>query len=204
MYIPKLYRNNNIEEVRSFISENNFGILISHVEGRIWGTHIPLVLDRNASGRDVLHGHMARSNPQWKEMEDMELMVIFQGPHAYISPSWYTDANVPTWNYLSVHIYGKARIQSQGELFRSLSKLVDKHETHSAEPVSVNTIPIEVLQDNMGLVGFEIEITEIHSARKLSQNRNDADHHRIIEELEKEMDTNARAVANEMKKDRTA
>lgn len=203
MYIPKLYRNNNIEEVRSFISENNFGIIISHVEGRIWGTHIPLVLDKNAAGKDVLHGHMARSNPQWKELEDKELMVIFHGAHAYISPSWYTQANVPTWNYLSVHVYGKARIQDEGELFHSLSKLVDKHESHSTEPVSVNTMPIDVLKANMGLVGFEIEITEIHSARKLSQNRNDTDHKRIIEALDKDAGANAKAIASEMKKDRT-
>ena len=111
MFIPNIYKNENIEEVKKFLNENSFGILISQVDGKITGTHIPMELDKNEDGEDVLFGHIAKSNPQAKNLKNKEeILAIFNGPHSYISPSWYQKKNVPTWNYVAVHVYGKVKV----------------------------------------------------------------------------------------------
>src|ERR1700712_1365723 len=111
MYIPPLYKNNDEAAVRDFIDKNSFGILISQVNAKLWGTHIPLGLDKNDSGQDILTGHISKGNPQWKNFrDDSEVLAIFPGPHSYISSSWYDHENVPTWNYIAVHVYGKIKI----------------------------------------------------------------------------------------------
>jgi transcriptional regulator len=204
LYIPKLYRNNNIEEVREFISQNGFAIIASSSGKKIEATHIPLLLDRNEAGRDILHGHMSKANPQWKNFtEGDEILAIFQGAHTYVSSSWYEHENVPTWNYLAVHIYGKIHIYDEASLLKSLTKLVDKYEANSEHPVSVPTMSEKVMKENLGgVVGFEIEITEIYYATKLSQNQNDRDHENIIHELKKTGNPDAERIAGEMYKNR--
>lgn len=202
MYIPKFYKNENIDEVKSFIRDNGFGILVSQAESKLWATHIPLELDKNENGKDVLYGHISKGNPQWKNFYEKEnVLAIFQGPHAYISSSWYDHENVPTWNYIAVHIYGKIRVIEGEKLFHVLKKLTDKYESHSENPVSIEKMSEKYLQREIkGIVGFEIEIENIHSAYKLSQNRDKVNHTNIIKELEKKGDHNSLAVAEEMKK----
>ena len=108
MYIPQHYRNENLKEVREFIINNSFGILINQIDGKPWATHIPLELDKDSNGKDILYGHIAKANPQWKYFDDAsEVLCIFNGPHSYVSSSWYKEEEVPTWNYIAVHIYGK-------------------------------------------------------------------------------------------------
>lgn len=202
MFTPKNYRNDNIDEIHDFINHNGFAILINQVNNRPWATHIPLVLDKNAEGKDVLVGHIAKTNPQWKDFnENEQVLVIFNGPHTYISSSWYDHENVPTWNYLAVHVYGKIKIMEGQQLYEALAKLVDKYEVHSAKPVSVHTMSQEMIRKEMkGVVGFEISMDEVQATYKLSQNRNQYNHSLIIDELEKIDDSNAREIAKEMRK----
>lgn len=202
MYIPHRYRNDNLEEVKSFIEQNSFGLLISQGTGRITATHLPLELDKNENGKDILAGHLARGNAQWKNFSDQsKVLAVFNGPHTYISSSWYDHENVPTWNYIAVHVYGTIKIIEGDRLVNMLSKLVRKYEAGSAKPVSLENMTPSFLHSQIkGIVGFEIEIEEIQAAYKLSQNRDAANHNNIVHELENKQDPNARAIAEEMKK----
>lgn len=204
MYTPKLFTNTNTKEVIDFITENNFGILLNQSQGRIQGTHIPFFLDTYNPNAYRLEGHISRANPQWKAFKDNEeVLVVFNGPHAYISSSWYDHDNVPTWNYIAVHVYGKINTIEGETLLNSLAKLVNKHEAHSDHPVSINSMDKEMLEQNLqGIVGFEIEITAIQPTYKLSQNRDDKNHSSIVSELEKTKDTGSIALAEAMKKQR--
>jgi transcriptional regulator len=201
MYTPANFKNENIDEVKSFIEANSFGILVSSLDSKLLATHIPLELYTKEDGTAVLQGHISRANPQWKNFKTSgEVMAIFPGPHAYISASWYDHLNVPTWNYIAVHVYGEIRIIEGEELIESLSKMTHKYEKGSKNPISVEGMPSEyVLKQLKGLVGFEITITDIQSAYKLSQNRDDANHQNIVSELENRGDAQSIEVAREMK-----
>lgn len=201
MYSPPYFKNDNIQEVRDFMDKNSFGILVSQASGKLWGTHIPLELDKNEYGKDVLVGHISRGNPQWENfIDNTQILAIFSGSHSYISSSWYDHENVPTWNYIAVHVYGRIKIIERERLLNALKKLVDKYESNSVNPVSVNNMSEKFLNKEIkGIVGFEIEIEEIQSAYKLSQNRDDKNHTNIIRELEKQGDPASLAIAKEMK-----
>ena len=201
MYIPKYFKNKNLTVVKDFINANGFAILISQVDGRPWVTHIPLMLDKNVKGKDILIGHISKANKQWKEFDkNKEVLVIFSGPHAYISPSWYDHENVPTWNYLAVHVYGKIHIIEGDILKKQLSKLVGKYESGMDKPVSVDSMSKEFVEKEMrGIVGFEIEITDIQAALKLSQNKDDKNYERIINGLDQKGDMDSLEIARIMK-----
>ncbi len=200
MYIPNLYKNENPEELKSFIRQNGFAILVNTLENNLWATHIPLILSED----NKLTGHISRGNKQWRGFSNEgEVLAIFNGPHAYVSSSWYDHENVPTWNYIAVHVYGNIRIIEGAELLDSLRQLTDKYEAHSQKPVSVDTMSEKFLTREMrGVVGFEIAITKMEAAYKLSQNRDAKNHAAIIEKLEERNDPNSTAIANEMKKAR--
>ena len=202
MYIPSYFKNNDLDEVRDFLSKNSFGILVSQLDSKFLATHIPLELDKNEEGKDILVGHISKGNPQWKNFShDSQVLAIFSGAHSYISSSWYDHENVPTWNYIAVHIYGKIKIIEGEKLVRALTKLVDKYEKNSEKPVAVERMSEKMLNKEIkGIVGFEIEINEIQSAYKLSQNRDDVNHKNITSELEKKGDCNSQVIAEEMKK----
>ncbi len=203
MYIPNLFKNTDIQEVKEFLTEFSFGILISTVDNRYWGTHIPLELDRDDKGRDVLYGHISRANSQWKDLKkEDEVLAIFHGPHSYVSSSWYGHENVPTWNYMAVHIYGHIEELDENELWSSVSKLVDKYEKSSEHPVSMDSMSEKTLRQLKGIFGFKITITEIQAAFKLSQNRDDTDYQNVIDHLNKSNHANAHQIAGEMSKRR--
>ena len=203
MYIPDYYKNENIEEVKTFLLENNFAILISAVGGKSWGTHIPLELEKDLEGNDVLYGHISKLNPQQEHFKNNdEVLAIFSGPNAYVSSSWYKHENVPTWNYIAVHVYGTIKIIEGEELLQAITKLVDKYEKKSKCPVRVQELSAKQMEQINGIVGFKISIKEIHPAYKLSQNRNDEDYHTVIKELESSEDVGSIQVASEMKKRR--
>lgn len=197
MYTPAYAKNENEEDLKDFIRKNGFGIVVSTVEGKLWATHIPLILVGNK-----LQGHVSRANRQWRALpQDEEVMVIFQGPHTYVSSSWYNHENVPTWNYVAVHVYGKAHMQSEEELIESLRQLTNKYEKESVRPVSVDTMSEKYLHTELrGTIGFEITIERMEANYKLSQNRDEKNHTQIISELEKRGDENSVSVANEMRK----
>lgn len=201
MYIPRRYEEKDREEIFQFIRENSFGILISVTDGVPMGTHIPLLLETDAEGNSVLSGHISKGNGQKQALtEGAKVLVIFPGPHAYISPRWYTQLTVPTWNYVSVHAYGTVKLLEGAALWEHLRKLMHNYEQSMPHPVAMEEVPEKTLEDNFrGIIGFEIHIDDLQAAYKLSQNRDAESHHNIIVQLEKGDDT-ARAVAEEMKK----
>jgi len=202
MYTAKSFRNDNSEDVKNFIHANGFGILTSQVENKPWATHIPMFLSEDGS---TLTGHIARGNKHWKSFEsNPDALAIFSGPHTYISSSWYDHENVPTWNYIAVHISGNLKIMEAEDLLESLKNLTDKYEKASACPVSVEKMTPDLLKrDIAGIVGFQLQIEKIESSYKLSQNRDDENHNRIIVELEKRGDKDALKIARAMKEFRT-
>ena len=199
MYTPSHYKNENLDEVREFLKQNSFGILINQTDGRPWATHIPLELDVDDEGKDILVGHISKANPQWKSFKgNEEVLAIFNGPHSYISSSWYKEEEVPTWNYIAVHVYGKIQILNDEAVLDSLHKLVDKYEKASTNPVSINNLSHKTMRQIKGIVGFQIGITDIHATYKLSQTRPE-DHPKIIEELQKTNNPVSHEIANMIK-----
>lgn len=206
MYTPKHFQNENKAELRDFIRANGFGILVNTLNGKPWATHIPLHLEtKDDDDQDVLVGHIARSNPQGQSFsEAAEVLAIFTAPHAYISSSWYSHENVPTWNYIAVHCYGTLRVIAEDELYASLQKLMDKYEAASANPMRLEEMTPELVHRQMrGIVGFEIQVNDMQASYKLSQNRNDVDYQNVISELHKQEDPNAVKIAEEMAKRRS-
>lgn len=198
MYIPAKYRNEDLSEVRDFITHNSFAILVNQVDGKPWATHTPLELETDEKGRDILVGHIARANPQWKSFkEDEEVLCIFNGPHSYISPSWYKDEEVPTWNYIAVHVYGQLIVMTESEVLAWLHGLVGHYEKNEKAPVSLENMSPSTLRQVKGVVGFRIKINQIQAAYKLSQGREE-DHSRIIEELGQRKDPLSREVSKAM------
>lgn len=199
MFIPHHYKNENIKEVKDFLKKNSFGILVNQLEGKPWATHIPLELDVDEKGNDVLVGHIAKANPQWKNFEEnSEVLCIFNGPHSYVSSSWYKDEEVPTWNYIAVHVYGAITILDEEAVLASLHKLVDKYEANSEYPISIDNLSKKTMRQIKGIVGFQIKIDKIQAAYKLSQGR-EHDHPKIIAELEEQNNSGGKEIANVMK-----
>ncbi len=203
MYIPNQYKNENLSEVKQFIHGNSFGILVSHNDGKSIATHIPLELSKNEIGKDVLQGHVAKANPHWHHFKDnTEVLAIFTGPHTYVSSSWYDFEEVPTWNYIAVHVYGIIKIIEKEALYKSLKELVDKYETTSKNPIKIEELSKKTMRQINGIVGFEIEITDIQAAYKLSQGRDDKNHENIVSELQCRKNTFDADIANAMKTER--
>jgi transcriptional regulator len=201
MYIPEIYKNENQEEILDFIQKNSFGILVNQSLGIISATHIPLELEIRDNSKQFLVGHISKENPQWHNFEkDNTVLAIFSGPHTYISPSWYDHENVPTWNYVAVHIYGKIKIIEGQKVYDSLKQLVDKYESKVDNPTKIEDYSKKTMLQVRGIVAFEIEITNIQAVKKMSQNRDDKNFLNIISELEKTNNSNDLNVANEMKK----
>ena len=199
MYIPHKYKNEELPEVKEFIKENAFAILVNEVDERPWATHIPLELHSDDNGQEILVGHISKANPQWKHFgKQKEVLCIFNGPHSYISSSWYKEEEVPTWNYIAVHIYGTLTILDEAAVLDSLHKLVDKYEMQSKHPVSLHNMSKATMSQLRGIVGFKIDITEIQAAYKLSQGR-EHDFESITKELE-EKEAGSKAIAKAMLK----
>lgn len=201
MFTPARYKNENSSEIKDFLVNNSFGILVNQVDGKPWATHIPLELDVDSEGNDILVGHIAKANSQWKYFEkNSQVLCIFNGPHSYVSSSWYEEEDVPTWNYIAVHIYGTLKVQNEEALLSSLDKLVDKYEKNSKEPMSLHTMSPKTLSQIKGVVGFEIKIEEVQATYKLSQGR-EQDHPKIISELEELGNPRSSALAKCMRKE---
>ena len=194
MYIPKHFDMKDKNLMFDVIENNSFATLISQHNGEPSATHLPLLLDREGG---FLTGHFARPNAQWKDSQEQTVLVIFQGPHCYISPSWYeTDKAVPTWNYVAVHVYGKMElVEDEQELFDSLGGLVQKYEqpgsSYQLESVDTNFIA----GMSKGIVGFKIKIDRIEGKAKLSQNHSAERQGLVIKQLEASSDENNRKIA---------
>jgi len=203
MYIPKLYREEVHENILEFLHANNFPALVTHDGEKPIATHLPVEVIEAEDGALTILGHMSRANPQWKSFGEQEVLLIFQGAHTYISPRWYSQVNVPTWNYMIVHLYGKVRLVEGDELYSLMSRLVQKHEAETS--YSLEGLPQDFVQKEMnGVVGLAVDVTRIDAEYKLSQNRNDEDHENIIRELEGRGDEQSAGVAKAMKEMRSS
>lgn len=201
MHIPKLYREEDRVEALEFLKRNGFPALVSFDGEALVATHIPVETLENEDGSLTILGHMSRANPQWKSFGEREVLLIFQGAHTYISPRWYNHVNVPTWNYMIVHVYGRVRMLEGADLQNLLSRLVCLHEPGTG--YSLEGLPANFVEKEMkGTVGFAVDVTRMDAAYKLSQNRDDESYANIVRELEKRGDDASAEVAGEMKKRR--
>lgn len=198
MYIPKHFQINDENAMFSLIEENSFATLISQHNGEPYASHLPFILNKDER---ALYGHFARANDQWKDIQNQQVLVIFQGPHCYISPSWYeTKVAVPTWNYVAAHIYGEMEIlENEEEIFDSLKQMVNKYEipNSSYQLNDVDSSYVEGL--SKGIVGFKINITRIEGKAKLSQNHPVERQKLVIQQLEKTSLENNKKIADLMK-----
>ena len=207
MYIPSRYRELDPDIIEQFLRDNDFATLVSVDGQQLVATHLLVDFEHRADDSLILNGHMARANKHWRTFEDgREVLTIFAGPHTYISPRWYNHTNVPTWNYMAVHVYGRPRVITENaELFALLKRLVDKHEGGSgaATPYRLEDLPEDFAHKQMqAIVGFQIEITRMEASFKLSQNRDQESFDNVVTELYRRTDDNSLAVAAEMQQRR--
>lgn len=201
MHIPKNYREEDHAKVVAFLKQNGFPVLVSYDGNGLSATHLPVEVIESPNGSLTILGHMSRANPQWKSFGEQEVLLIFQGPHTYISPRWYNHVNVPTWNYINVHVYGKVRMLAGEELKALLGDLVGKHEVNTG--YSLDGLPADFVEKEMrGVAGFALEVTRLDAASKLSQNRDDESYASIIRHLEERRDDASAEIAKEMKERR--
>jgi transcriptional regulator len=199
MYIPPAFNMTDSKKIDSFISQNSFATVITHADDAPFANHLPLLLD--AASRRLL-GYMAIGNPQWKHFENgREVLSIFHGPHAYISPRWYgTKLAVPTWNYAAVHVYGEPRIISDPvDLIEIIRQTVQFYE--GDEPGAWRgDLPAEFQERLLkGIVGFEISIKRAEAKYKLGQNRDKSDVASVHAALSQSPQASDRSLADFMK-----
>jgi transcriptional regulator len=201
MYIPKYFKATNSEEIWNFVQKNSFGTIVTTEQGKPIATHLPLGITKKGDDYYIT-GHLAYGNPQWRTFETCEdVLVMFQGPNAYVSSSWYSQENVPTWNYQAIHIYGKASILEKDALIEELTGMLEKYEKNRENPVLWDKLSPELLENQLkGIVGFKIKVEEIQAAYKLSQNRNETDYINIIDQLKNEENPNSKQMAETMEK----
>ena len=203
MYISHYYRQEDLKKTADFVREHDFATLVLSQDGLPVASHLLVEFDTASDGTWLVNGHMARANKLWRAFDSgKEVLLIFGGPNTYISPTWYKQLNVPTWNYIAVHLYGAPRVIDGGpELQDILARLIKRYETKS--DYRMETLPPDFREKEMrGAVGFQVKVTRVEANFKLSQNRNDADHANVIQQLEARGDEQSVAIANEMKKNR--
>ena len=199
MYTLKLYREEDRAKIFEFLRQNEFVTLVTYDGEKPTASHLLMEVVEEG-GNLFVNGHMSKANPLWKTFEkNVEVLVIFQGPHTYISPTWYNHVNVPTWNYQAVHLYGSPRIVTDSrETYEMLSRLISRHEGDPS--YRMESLPQDFVEKELkGVVAFQIEATRIEANYKLSQNRDDEDYHNIILQLHEREDEMSHGVAEAMK-----
>ncbi len=198
MYIPKYFKITDETVAYDIIKEHSFATLFSQNNGMPFATHLPLILNKEKS---YLYGHFARPNPQWKDIKDQTVLAVFHGPHCYISPSWYeTNKAVPTWNYVTVHVYGEVELlEDEEELIASLHDMVVKYEAPDSSYSLRDVDPEYLAGMNKGVQGFKIKINKIEGKSKLSQNHSLERQELVINQLEQKSTTDEQQVASLMK-----
>jgi transcriptional regulator len=200
MYIPTRFLETDRETILNFVEQNSFATLISFDGEKPIATHAPLLVEQAENEQIYLVGHIARANPQWKTFADSEeILTVFAGAHAYISPRWYDvpEQNVPTWNYQSIHAYGKPQIvEEKNALVEMLGRLIAKFEPDTG--YDLETISPEIVDKlTKGIVGFRIAVSRFEAAFKLSQHRPEF-HAGVISGLIENADENSLAIAAAM------
>ncbi len=198
MYIPKHFEQKDHQKSIAFMHAYNFAIVVSAQNEIPLATHLPFVIEERGDDL-VLISHMSKVNEQWKTFSEKEVLVIFSEPHAYISPSLYEQQqNVPTWNYVSVHAYGKIKLLESDE--EKLSVLDKQMQTFEAAYIEQFKTLSKKYVDGLlkGIVAFEISVTKLQAKEKLSQNKSEKDRMNIKKHLEESDDTQKQALAKMM------
>jgi transcriptional regulator len=200
MYIPTAFEETDKDNLQGFIEANSFGLLVSTQGAEPVATHLPFLLERDAGPHGCLVGHLARANPQWHDLDGQQVLAVFSGPHAYISPTWYESENVvPTWNYVAVHAYGTFRLVDDPEgLTRILTAMVATFERALPQPWSVDTASDYFQRLVRAVVGFRIEVSRLEGKWKLNQNHPTERRQKVIRVLESSNDPDAKEIARLM------
>jgi transcriptional regulator len=204
MYIPQHFEERDVTVLHALIRSHPLGTWVTHAGGGFVVNHIPFLLDPDRGEHGTLIGHVARANPVWKALSpETASVVIFQGPQAYISPSWYPTKHahgkaVPTWNYAVVHAHGVPRaIDDRDWLRKHVTRLSDLHESERAVPWSVADAPPDYIDAMLkAIVGIEIPIRTVVGKWKTSQNRPLPDKLGTIAGLQERGDANSRQMAS--------
>ncbi|MET1248864.1 FMN-binding negative transcriptional regulator [Sporolactobacillus sp. STCC-11] len=200
MYRPKQFNMTDENAMFAVIEENSFATVFSQHQGTPYATHLPLVLDRE---HGMLYGHFARANGQWEDSADQEVLAVFQGPHCYISPTWYeTNQAVPTWNYVSVHVYGKVEVlRDPDEIMDVMKKMITNYEG-AHEKYQMDELPTQMIDGLLkGIVAFQMRIDRMEGARKLSQHNSSERRARIIAHLNQSEHEAEKQIAKLMEED---
>jgi len=202
VYLPPAFTEARPEILVEHIERYDFGLLVTHGAEGLVASHIPFLIERDGEQLH-LQGHLARPNPQVSDLaRGGEVLAIFHGPHAYISPNWYaTGPSVPTWNYVDVHAYGTVQLVEDDKwLRRFLVRLSERHEARNPVAWRMQDL-LDAYVETMlkGIIGFEIAVTRLEGKYKLSQNRPAADRPGVIAALESQTDPESHAVARLMR-----
>lgn len=182
MYVPPAFREDDLPVLHGLIREAGLANLVTATAQGLLATPLPLFLVPGEGPHGTLYGHLARANPQWQQDASCEAMAIFQGPDAYVSPSWYATKHehgkvVPTWNYVAVHAYGSAEFfDDEARLLDAVTRVTRLHEGSRPGPWAVTDAPEDFIRAQLrGIVGLRMPITRIEGKRKMSQNRSPGD-----------------------------
>lgn len=203
MYLPSQFREERIDVLHELIRRHPLGTLVTLCAGGLVANHIPLLVDPYPPPFGSLHGHVARANPVWCDSDaDVEALVVFRGPQAYITPSWYrtkqeTGKVVPTYNYMAVHAYGTLRAVEDATWLRDLvGRLTATFEAARTRPWQVSDAPADFIEKQLGaIVGIEIPVSRLLGKWKVSQNRPAADRAGVVRGLRETADAQAAAIA---------
>ena len=205
MYIPSAFAENRTGVLAEFIGRHSFGTLVtSDPSAGLCASHLPFLFQPGeGAAQATIFSHVARANPQWRELRpESEVLVIFTGPHAYISPRWYeAKMAVPTWNYTAVHVYGRPRLIDDPKLVRKiLCETVEKYEGAGPEAWSTADLPEDFMAKMaLAIVAFAIDVTRIEGKFKLNQNRSSADRRGVIAALDAAGSEDSHAIADLMR-----
>lgn len=201
MYIAPLHLQTQAPLIRSYVRQHGFATLVSTVNDQLFTTHTPLHLIEH-EGKEWLYGHIARANEQVGHIvQKARATAIFMQNHAYISSSWYDHVNVPTWNYLAVHMHGTLEALDEAQTVDSLHRLVAQYEDEAQKHFHISQMTEQDLKAHLrGLQGFRMTVDKIDASWKLSQNRDDANHAAIVLKLRERGDELSLAIAAEMEK----
>lgn len=204
MYLPKHFERQDAQAMAQLLQLHPLATVAWQSADGLTAEHLPMMWERGAGdgARGTLRGHVARANPVWREAADAEVLAVFQGPQAYITPSWYpskaeTAKVVPTWNYAVVHLHGRLRITEDAAWLRALvERLTDTHEAAHAHRWQVSDAPADYIEQMLrAIVGIEIEVTQLQGKWKVSQNRSASDRAGVAAGLGSLGDADAMALA---------
>jgi transcriptional regulator len=201
MHVPPPFAETDQEKLAALMSRYSFATIVTSDGNTPFASHIPVLFYPECGTRGAIAGHVARANPQWRQFDSSrEVLIVFQGPHGYVSPAWYVNQPaVPTWNYAVVHAYGTPKImESEAEVEALLQATIDKYEAGRQLPWRGSLPPDFKSKMMKGIVAFEIAVTRLEGKFKLSQNRSPEDVAGVIDMLARSVDPMDRALAGMM------